>query len=118
VLRRLAIVCLLLGCLTACDAGASLIRDTNSPVDEYWLTEPANDADRLELLRRARHIDPCALLPHSVLKDIGTAVSIHHPGGTGCIATTAAAHPVTRARFGSLLLSAGTPAPPTVPRPP
>lgn len=90
-LRRLVVVCLLLGCVAACDAGASLISRQSSPVSDYWLTEPTNDADRLELLRRARNIDPCALLPHSVLKDIGTVMSIHHPGGTGCTATVAVA---------------------------
>ncbi|WP_416566116.1 hypothetical protein [Nocardia testacea] len=90
-LRRLVVVCLLLGCLTACEAGPSLITGQNSPVGDYWLTEPATDADRLELLRRARNIDPCAVLQHEVLAELGTVLSIHNSGATGCNATVGTA---------------------------
>ncbi|MFI5717926.1 hypothetical protein [Nocardia sp. NPDC051750] len=80
---RLVALCLLLGCLTACGFGSGDV----SNVDDYWLTESATDAERLELLRRARDVDPCALLPRENLAEFGTVLRVFNHGPSACTAT-------------------------------
>ncbi|WP_063128700.1 hypothetical protein [Nocardia fusca] len=82
-LRRLVASCLLLGCLTACGTGTGDDRN----IDDFWLAESATDADRLELLRRARQIDPCALLPRDKLADYGTVLRVFNNAPSSCTAT-------------------------------
>jgi hypothetical protein len=96
---RCLVVFLLLGWVTACDAGTSLITGQNSPVSDYWLTDPATDADRLELLRRARNIDPCAVLSRAVLGRIGTVSAIENAGATACDATVNTPGPDSQSTF-------------------
>jgi hypothetical protein len=82
-LGRLVALCLVLGSLTACGTGPGEVRD----IDGYWLTRPATDADRLELLRRVREIDPCALLPRAKLAEYGTVLRVFNHAPSSCTAT-------------------------------
>lgn len=87
-LRRLGALCLLLVSLTACGGNpAGIATGQNPAIAEYWLTESATDADRLELLRRARTIDPCALLSREALAEFGTVLRMYTTSPSSCTAT-------------------------------
>ncbi|WP_459545852.1 hypothetical protein [Nocardia sp. X0981] len=94
-LGRLVALCLLLGCLTACGTGAGDVRDAGG----YRLTESATDTDRLELLRRARAVDPCALLPREVLAEFGTVLRVFNDAPSSCTATLDSDELRERTRF-------------------
>ncbi|MBL1075225.1 hypothetical protein JK358_12560 [Nocardia sp. 2] len=50
----------------------------------YWFTEPQDDDQRLEVLRRARGIDPCALVPRAELEKLGAVRSVVNDQPDSC----------------------------------
>ncbi|MFI1459239.1 hypothetical protein [Nocardia carnea] len=108
-LRRFAALCLLVTCLTACGSDPTDRAAGQEPgAQNYWLTEPATDSDRLELLRRARGIDPCALLPRDALAEFGTVLRVFNHGPSRCTATLNSDDLSGRTQF-RLLVSAREP---------
>ncbi|MFI1459240.1 hypothetical protein [Nocardia carnea] len=94
--RRLTVLCLLLACLTPCTTGTT----GRSPAgDAYWLPESATNADRMDLLRRARGVDPCALLPRESLGEYGEVLRVYNPGPSACTAEIASAKAGGRIRL-------------------
>ncbi|MFI1459241.1 hypothetical protein [Nocardia carnea] len=86
--RRLVALCLLSVGLAACgDSPADLTAGQAEGTWDYWVTEPATDADRLELLRRTRNIDPCALMPREALAEYGTVLRMFTTSPGSCTAT-------------------------------
>lgn len=86
--RRLVVLCLLMGTLAGCGGGnGDMPPGPASTLDAFWLTAPASDAGRPAVLRRARDIDPCALLPRDTLAGFGTVLRIHNTAPSSCTAT-------------------------------
>ncbi|MEV6275074.1 hypothetical protein [Nocardia sp. NPDC051832] len=52
--------------------------------DGFWLTAPQTDQQRVELLRRARNIDPCALIPRAALGETGPVDTVFSAGPQTC----------------------------------
>ncbi|WP_431953129.1 hypothetical protein [Nocardia lijiangensis] len=59
----------------------------------FWSTAPQTDGQRLEMLRRARNIDPCALLPNRKLGEFGAVVSVDNTQPSTCKAIVGSAEP-------------------------
>lgn len=51
-----------------------------------WDTAPSTDEQRLALLAAVRAIDPCALIPRTVLDELGTVVSVTATATDTCVA--------------------------------
>ncbi|WP_431971855.1 hypothetical protein [Nocardia sp. bgisy134] len=94
-LRRLLLAAALVLTTAGCqDAPAS---DSTSTTDTatggFWSAAPQTDAQRLEMLRRARNIDPCALLPNQKLREVGSVVSVDNTQPSTCKAIIGSAEP-------------------------
>lgn len=81
-------LCLLLACLTSCSSETT---GRSPDGDGYWLIASATDAERMELLRRVRGIDPCALLPREALAESGEVRRVYNLGPSACSAEVASA---------------------------
>ncbi|MEV0028257.1 hypothetical protein [Nocardia sp. NPDC050793] len=94
-LRRLLLVAALALTAAGCqDAPASnSASDTDPTTGGFWSTAPQTDAQRLEMLRRARNIDPCALLPNQKLREVGAVVSVDNTQPSTCKAIIGSAEP-------------------------
>lgn len=82
-IRRLAIAVLPLLALTACGDGGGSAQPTG-----LWFTAPQDDDQRLEVLHRARGIDPCALLSRAELGKLGAVRSVVNDQPDSCKAET------------------------------
>ncbi|UFS95398.1 hypothetical protein [Nocardia huaxiensis] len=66
-------------------AAVGCAKDTEpAPPSGFWFTEPRNDDQRLEVLRRQRAVDPCALLPRAELEKYGPVRSVRHDQPNTC----------------------------------
>jgi hypothetical protein len=57
--------------------------------DRVWFDTATTDAQRWELMRRIREVDPCALVPRATLEEHGAVREVHLGGPviTGCAAS-------------------------------
>ncbi|MFE5477320.1 hypothetical protein ACFQ9R_16585 [Nocardia sp. NPDC056541] len=90
--RRCAVAAAVMIGLTACQEELPGHRpvtpiEAASAMPAYWKTAPTSDDQRLELLRRLRAIDPCALIPRTDLAKIGTLLAVENDGPNKCEAT-------------------------------
>lgn len=91
-LRRYAVGAAVMIGLTACQENVPKQRpatpiEAASAMPAYWKTAPATDDQRLDLLRRLRTIDPCALIPRADLEKLGTLLQVENDGPSKCEAT-------------------------------
>lgn len=91
-------IAVLLAALTGCGSA-----DTAT---DFWSTEPQNDAQRFEVLRRVRAIDPCALIPRAELDAVGP-VALIEPDTVGCGVQYNAAAPDAKAARVDLAILTG-----------
>ncbi|MFE3318814.1 hypothetical protein [Nocardia sp. NPDC059195] len=88
-LRRYAAAAAVMIGLTACQENLPKHRpatpiEAASAMPAYWKTAPTTDEQRLELLRRLRAIDPCALIPRTDLAKLGTLIEVENDGPNRC----------------------------------
>ncbi len=90
-LRRCAVAAVVVIGLTACQEDVPTRPATPieaaSAMPVYWKTAPTTDDQRLEILRRVRAIDPCALVPRADLTKVGKLLTIETRGPSSCEAT-------------------------------
>ncbi|MFE1591983.1 hypothetical protein [Nocardia sp. NPDC058705] len=91
-LRRCAAAAAVIIGLTGCQENLPKQRaatpiEAASAMPEFWKTAPTTDDQRLELLRRLRAIDPCALVPRADLAKFGKLIEVENRGPSRCEAT-------------------------------
>ncbi|MFD4438511.1 hypothetical protein ACFWPK_01880 [Nocardia sp. NPDC058519] len=91
-MRRCAVAAAVMIGLTACQENLPKQRaatpiEAASAMPAYWKTAPTTDNQRLELLRRLRAIDPCALVPRADLAKFGKLIEVENRGPSRCEAT-------------------------------
>ncbi|WP_225732488.1 MULTISPECIES: hypothetical protein [unclassified Nocardia] len=82
--RLVVLVAALLATAVACGNGEAA-QPTSAPVD-FWDTAPQNDQQYWEVYKRARAIEPCALIPRAELAKLGTVRSVVVTGPESCAA--------------------------------
>ncbi|MFD3743052.1 hypothetical protein [Nocardia sp. NPDC058633] len=91
-LRRCAVAAAVVIGLTACQENLPKQRpatpiEAAAAMGAYWKTAPTTDEQRLDLLRRLRATDPCALIPRTDLAKFGTLLEVENDGPNKCEAT-------------------------------
>ncbi|MFI9631478.1 hypothetical protein ACIHAX_02185 [Nocardia sp. NPDC051929] len=81
--RRLALIAAVLLTAAACqDDGPAATPQTGD--GSFWSTVPQTDDQRLEVLRRMRAMDTCALLPRAELAEVGQLRTVGTDGLNSC----------------------------------
>lgn len=81
--RRLALIAAVLLTAAACqDDRPAAVSQTGD--GSFWSTVPQTDDQRLEVLRRMRAMDTCALLPRAELTEVGQVLSVGTDGLNSC----------------------------------